>query len=329
MKKELVLVTEPQLPEKWDYEESVKKVKQIIYKWKNLTIEIAQELKIAREILSLSPSDAAKVMHGTFVPGKTWTIYCEDIGHSRQVVNRMLANFFPPELPEFLPKQIPIIGNGSVIKQDTFEFLNSFENESVDLLLTDPPYITEFESEEKFEEFVKNWVPLALSKIKDSGRAYIFTGAYPKEIYIYLSVLIEEKRFTLAEKLIWFYRNRVGAQSKMKYKSTYQNIFHLYGEYAKALNLPLEWSLEHIDVQDINAPDARHEVYYHAHQKPDEIARRFIEHSTKRGDLVIDPFAGTGTFILVALSLGRDALGSEIDDKMLKICKKRGLIIRF
>ena len=38
------------------------------------------ELWIAREILSMSPSDAAKIMHGTIVPRKTWSNYCEDIG---------------------------------------------------------------------------------------------------------------------------------------------------------------------------------------------------------------------------------------------------------
>lgn len=51
--KELVPVIEkPKLPEHWDYDKSVMKVKNFVYKWKNLTIEILEELYIAREMLS-------------------------------------------------------------------------------------------------------------------------------------------------------------------------------------------------------------------------------------------------------------------------------------
>lgn len=84
----------PPIPEKWNYDESVKKVKGNFYKWKNLTNEIYTELWVAREILSKSKSEAAMIMHGTLVPWMTWTQYCEDIGSSRQVVNRWLKQSF-------------------------------------------------------------------------------------------------------------------------------------------------------------------------------------------------------------------------------------------
>lgn len=45
------IVERPQIPTKWDYDESVKEVKSIIYKWKTLTVEFAQKLYIAREKL--------------------------------------------------------------------------------------------------------------------------------------------------------------------------------------------------------------------------------------------------------------------------------------
>ncbi len=86
----------PILPEAWDYDESVKKVKQWIYKWKTLTTDMAQELYVAREKLSRegNPHLQANIPTGTFVPVKTWNQYCEEIGHSRQVVNRWLARWF-------------------------------------------------------------------------------------------------------------------------------------------------------------------------------------------------------------------------------------------
>lgn len=79
----------PKFPVKWDYQESVNRVKGLIFKWKNLTEELFIELEIAREGLA-SPAEKA----GTKVPGlKTWSDYCEDIGSSRQVVNRWLRNW--------------------------------------------------------------------------------------------------------------------------------------------------------------------------------------------------------------------------------------------
>jgi hypothetical protein len=51
-KEGLVKLAIPELPEHWDYDESVHKTKAIVYKWKTLTKELAEELWIAREILS-------------------------------------------------------------------------------------------------------------------------------------------------------------------------------------------------------------------------------------------------------------------------------------
>jgi hypothetical protein len=85
----------PSVPETWNYKESVEKVRGFIFKWKNLTKEVLEELYKAREILALKPREAAQVMHGTFVPGRmTWSDYCNDIGVSRQVVDRWLKRAF-------------------------------------------------------------------------------------------------------------------------------------------------------------------------------------------------------------------------------------------
>jgi N6-adenosine-specific RNA methylase IME4 len=100
----------PEVPVKWNYEDSVQKVKQAIYKWKTLTIELAIELWIAREILSQKAAFQQRQSDGTFVPAdKTWSDYCKEIGYFRRVVNRWLERWFEkkslpkpetPELPE-------------------------------------------------------------------------------------------------------------------------------------------------------------------------------------------------------------------------------------
>lgn len=82
----------PKLPKQWSYDESVKKVKQLIYKWVSLTDEMADELYIAREKLSKEGRPLKKTRPKA--PAKTWSQYCEDIGHNRQTVNRWLLRVF-------------------------------------------------------------------------------------------------------------------------------------------------------------------------------------------------------------------------------------------
>jgi len=83
----------PEIPEFWDYDSSVEKVRTLIYKWKNLTKELADELWNARKILSVKPEERERTSTGTFVPvDKNWTTYCEDIESSRRVVNRWLRD---------------------------------------------------------------------------------------------------------------------------------------------------------------------------------------------------------------------------------------------
>jgi len=57
-----------------------------------------------------------------------------------------------------------------------------------------------------------------------------------------------------------------------------------------------------------------------------ELAERLIRHSTKSGDVVYDPFACTGTFLLAAAKLGRMACGAEIDPSHATIAIERGCI---
>ena len=90
-------INKPEIPETWDYEESVQKVKAFVYKWTNLTDEIAQELKNARKILNSQGRRTDLTSEEKF---RSWTQYCEDIGSSRQVINHWLKEWFKPkELP--------------------------------------------------------------------------------------------------------------------------------------------------------------------------------------------------------------------------------------
>lgn len=190
-----------------------------------------------------------------------------------------------------------------------------------DLLLTDPPYSTDTPN---IDEFVDRWLYKALDKVKPTGFAYIFIGAYPAEMRAYLNAKTPH-HIHLEQVLVWTYKNTLGNNPKDRYKQNWQACLFYRGENAPALDCPLtneQWA-----VQEINAPDGRQGDRFHAWQKPMEIAERFIRHSTKAGAVVFDPFACTGTFLLAAAKLGRNGVGFEIDPHNAAIAKDRGCVL--
>ncbi len=79
--------------------------------------------------------------------------------------------------------------------------------------------------------------------------------------------------------------------------------------------LPLVQGKERIHGQDGRA--------VHPTQKPEEILRRIIIASSNKGDLVLDPFLGSGTTAVVAKKLGRNFIGIEKEPKYIEVANKR------
>lgn len=198
---------------------------------------------------------------------------------------------------------------------DACQWLSS--QDVCDLLITDPPYMTDVEDIGAFA----TWLTYALDYVKDTGHAYIFIGAYPEEVKAYLNVEIP-KHIELCQLLVWTYKNTLGNNPKDRYKLNYQTCLYFKGVNADNLDCPItneQWA-----VQEVNAPDGRLGDRYHSWQKPIELAERFIRHSTKENDVVYDPFACTGTFLLAAAGLGRVATGCDISKDNLDIAIERG-----
>ena len=190
--------------------------------------------------------------------------------------------------------------------------------DSYDLLLTDPPYSTDVPD---INAFVGEWLYEALAKVKPTGFAYVFVGAYPDELRAYLNAETPSN-IEPSQVLVWTYRNTLGNNPKARYKLNWQACLSYRGVDAPDLDCPItneQWA-----VQDVNAPDGRQGDRYHAWQKPMELAERFVRHSTRQGMTVFDPFACTGTFLLAAAKLGRKAIGYEIDPKNAEIAERRG-----
>jgi site-specific DNA-methyltransferase (adenine-specific) len=196
---------------------------------------------------------------------------------------------------------------------NAIDFLSDIEDNSIDLLITDPPYSTDIEN---IVEFAQSWLPAALKKVKDTGFAFVFIGAYPEEVKAYLNIE------TPTQMLVWEYKNTLGQNPKERYKLNYQSILFYRMKNSGDLNIDL--TSEQWAVQSINAPDGRLGDRYHEWQKPIELAERLIRHTTNEGAAIIDPFCCTGTFLLAAAKLNRNANGCDISKENLEIAIKRG-----
>jgi len=207
-----------------------------------------------------------------------------------------------------------------VYQESASTFLNRFESNSVDLLLTDPPYMTDIND---IQAFAHEWLPVALSKVSRTGRAYVCVGAYPDELLAYLSA--PRAGMELAQVLVWTYRNTLGPAPLRDYKLNWQAVLYFAGPDAPPLT-PIDLN-DQFSVLDIPAPDGRQANRFHEWQKPDELAQRLVRHSTRPGDVVLDPFAGTGTFLAAASRLERRAYGCDPDTGQIELCQKRGILL--
>lgn len=211
-------------------------------------------------------------------------------------------------------------GRAAVYAADWRALLGTVEDESVDLLLTDPPYSTDVED---VAAFAADWLPTALAKVRRSGRAYVFIGAYPRELLAYLEVMHAQDRLIPEQVLAWTYKNTMGPAPTHVYKLNWQAVLYLRGPEAPPLDCPL--LTEHFSVMEVSAPGGARTPRAHPWQKPDALAERLVRHATAEGASVLDPFAGTGAFVAAAARLGRRAVGGEVDPAMLDWCAARGL----
>lgn len=208
-------------------------------------------------------------------------------------------------------EEIKIIQTARVIEGDCLSVLDGIE--PIDLLIADPPYFTD-------GDFTGH-VSQCLRRVKRTGQAYVFTSGDPVEVAAYLA--LDSSHMQLAQILVWNYNNTGQRQPNERYTSNYQLALYYRGPDAPPINQPADGK-EQYACQTINAPDGRIGDRYHKWQKPLDLVDRFIRNSSIEGDFVFDPFVGSGSTVIAAASLGRKALGCDLDHEAILICEQRG-----
>lgn len=201
---------------------------------------------------------------------------------------------------------------------------------SVDLVVTDPPYKTVTGGDCKgknserpkgmlsgnrklFEHQkinIEEWIPKVYRVLKDGSHCYIFTNSLNLCEMLNIS---ERVGFKLHNLLVWEKNNCTPSQYYMK---NCEYVLFLRKGKAKWINHIGESKTVH---QFNNIIGKK----VHPTEKPVDLLEFYIDNSSKEGDLVLDPFMGSGSCGVACKNLNRNFIGIEIDKEYFEIAKNR------
>lgn len=160
-------------------------------------------------------------------------------------------------------------------------------------------------NEIKFEE----WLPEIYRVLKDDTHRYIMiNGRNLRE----LQEKAEKVGFVFQNLLVWKKQNATPSQFYMQ-----QCEFILFLRKGRARYINNRGTMNCFDISNIIGNKL------HPTEKPIELMKIFVENSTNKGDVVLDPFMGSGSTGVACKELNRDFVGVEIDSQYFDIAKQR------
>ncbi len=240
----------------------------------------------------------------------------------------------------------------STSKKDVDRLMNG---EKADLIITDPPYNVNYEgtagkikndnmSDEKFYSFLLDAYTRMYENSKSGAAIYVFHADTYGE---YFRRSMQEAGFKLAECLIWvknslvlgrqdyhwrhepiLYGWKEGAAHNFYGKRAQDTVIDETIDYSKmkkeellqAVNDLKEQLLQNNSIVYFKKPLSSKE---HPTMKPVELVGKFMKNSSKRGNLLYEPFGGSGSTMIASEQLGRKCYTMELDPKFCDVIIKR------
>ncbi len=238
---------------------------------------------------------------------------------------------------------------------DTFEVLKNVEDESIDLIIVDPPYnlrknyhgniFTEKDSK-TYEKYTRTWIEMVKDKLKENASMYVCCDW--KSSLIIGPILLEY--FNVRNRITW--QREKGRGSKNNWKNSMEDIWYVskgddftfnidklkqrkrvlapYKEGGKAKDWKEGDNGKYRDTypsnfwDDISIPFwSMEENTGHPTQKPEKLIAKLILASSNEGDLILDPFAGSCTTSVTAKKLSRRYIGIEQNELYVAWGEKR------
>ena len=250
-----------------------------------------------------------------------------------------------------------MIRPNKIYQGDTFNLIGEIDDKTIDLIVCDGPYgVTEkkWDKISSVQEFNLELIKVFSQKLKAGGTFYLFGKPDCIDFIDYRLYL------QLNAKIVWYQPSRL-AQGRVNYTNNYDMIAYFSKGKAKTFNLddvrvPQLVELEHrkrcenvpsvvngkfgktkFNEKGKNPGDVWGDIkqltykskellsteFLHTIQKPKKLIERIIRASSNEGDLVLDPFTGTGTTLAVCQELKRNYIGFEIASNLVTICNQR------
>lgn len=218
-----------------------------------------------------------------------------------------------------------------VLNYDAIESMKSLPDECIDLVVTDPPYkvvsggggngknsvrpkgvLTRHDGKLFDHTHLKpsDWIPEVFRLLKEGTHCYIFTNLLNLEEMLLVS---KQSGFKLHNLLVWEKNNCTPSQFYMK---NCEYVLFLRKGKAKWIN-------------DIGGSKTVHKFNniigkkIHPTEKPIDLLEMYINNSSNEGDLVLDPFMGSGATANACVNTKRKYIGFEIDAEFHKVATER------
>ncbi len=251
-------------------------------------------------------------------------------------------------------KKAAVLATNTVMIGDCVETLKSLPGESVDLVFADPPYNLQLDGEllrpnntrvdgvdndwDKFssfaayDQFTREWLAECHRVLKPDGAIWVI-GSYHN--IFRLGVALQDLGFWVLNDVVWRKTNPMpnfrgrrftNAHETMIWASKSQRSKYTFNyEAMKASNddvqMRSDWLFPICSGPERLKDDTGRKA--HPTQKPEALLHRLILASTSKGDVVLDPFFGTGTTGAVARRLGRKWIGIERDTDYARAAEAR------
>ena len=224
-----------------------------------------------------------------------------------------------------------------IYNMDCIEGMKQIPDESVDLIVTDPPYnisglsigVVLHGRDVNTKDFGDwDWgydlVPIIKEFkriLKPKGQLYIFTS---EKLFAQYRLEMEKLQFHFRNLIVWIKTNPLPKIRQVSWRNATEYIMYAGREKTEKCDYTFNWLTQRdminiVETSILNGPERTE----HPTQKPLSIITKLIKVSSNPGDLILDPFMGSGTTAVACRMLDREYIGFEISDEYCKLAEKR------
>lgn len=238
-----------------------------------------------------------------------------------------------------------------VINADCRKVLDTLPDNSIDLIIADPPYLVSKERWDQKEAFTESVIKQLFRVLAPHGSIYVWCGIGEKSQSLIRWFPLLDRHFHFKDLITWKKQRGIGMRKGWLYtreevlwfvKDNSQFVWNKEfqcgnerrkrdggkdiiipsqskGYKAKSLfkRLTNVWT----DIPEESFNVCKDKIHFAP--KPEKAITRIIQVHTKEGDVILDPFLGSGTTAVCAKKLKRDWIGIEIDPIISKLAQKR------